>query len=112
MNVNLNPKELQWTPPTKYVDGTDFGAADFAGYEWGYKETGSSSDYSLTVAVPVSFDITTLDLTVLELPQNKPIDVVMRTVAKNGQVSDWTNPLPIRFDERKPNPPTALAVGA
>jgi hypothetical protein len=110
--LNLNPQKVFWTAPTKYVDGTDFGTADFAGYEWGYKQTGAGGEYNLTVAVSVSFDITELDLSSLALPQLQDLDLVMRTVAKNGQVSDWTNPLPIRFDERKPNPPTALAVGA
>lgn len=110
--MNLNPQKIFWTPPTKYTDGTDFGAADFAGYEWGYRTAGSGSDYQLTVAVPVSFDITELDLSSLDLPRLQDLDLVMRTVAKNGEFSDWTNPLPIRFDNRKPNPPAALAVGA
>lgn len=110
--MNLNPKKVFWTPPTTYVDGSPFGAADFAGYEWGYRVTGSGTEYNLTVAVPVSFDITELDLSSLGLPQNQALDLVMRTVAANGEFSDWTNPLPVKFDTRKPTPPTALAVGA
>jgi hypothetical protein len=110
--MDLNPKTISWTPPTKYVDGSEFGAADFAGYEFGYRTAGSSEPYTLTVAVPLPFGITSLDLAPLSLPQLRDLDFAMRTVAKNGMVSDWTNPLSIRFDARRPLEPSALRVAA
>jgi hypothetical protein len=103
----LNPRVIRWTPPSTYVDGSAFGAADFAGYEFGSRRIGEIG-YVPTVSVPVSFDITELDLSVLELPVNVDLQLAMRTVAQNGLSSVWTNPVDIRFDIRVPNPPLAL----
>lgn len=105
--MNLNPKTIEWTPPTKYTDGSAFGAADFKGYEFGYRAVNDGA-YALTVAVPVSFATTSLDLSVLTLPKLTDLDLAMRTVAANGEVSDWTAPIQVRFDNRRPLAPSAL----
>ena len=105
----LNPTTITWQPPTQYVDGTAFGAADFAGYNFGFRQVGAS-EYTPTVSVPVSFDVTSLDISVLDLPRNVDLELAMQTVATNGLASVWTNPVEVRFDTRIPSPPLALSV--
>lgn len=105
----LNPRVIRWTPPTQYTDGSAFGAADFAGYEWGYRAVGDGQ-YALSVAIPVSFGTTSLDITQLALPQLTDLDLAMRTVARNGSVSDWSTPVQVRFDKRRPLAPSALVA--
>jgi hypothetical protein len=110
MSVVLNPRDISWEDPSAYVDGSAFGAADFAGYEFAYRPTGSAQEYTPAVAVPVSFGQRKLDLSLLGLPQTVDLDVAMRTVAKNGAKSAFTNPVQVRFDTRVPRPPINLAL--
>jgi hypothetical protein len=107
--MKLNPSTISWTNPTQYVDGTPFGPEDFAGYEFGYRPV-NTGDYALTVAVPVTFSVTSLDLSALSLPQLVDLDLSMRTVARNGEVSEWADPVQIRYDQRRPLAPSAVAV--
>ena len=105
----LNPTTITWQAPTQYVDGSAFGAADFAGYDFGFREVGAA-DFTPTVAVPVTFDVTSLDISVLDLPRNVDLELSMRTVATNGLASVWANPVDVRFDTRIPSPPLAFSV--
>lgn len=110
MPVKLNPTKLSWVPPSKYVDGSAFGATDFAGYELGYRPLASTTPFTGAVAIPVAFNITSVDLATLTLPQNTDLELAMRTLAKNGQASDWSNFVEVRFDTRRPLAPSGLAV--
>lgn len=106
----LNPRVIRWTPPSTYTDGSPFGAVDFAGYEFAYRASGSQDAYVPTVAVPVSFAQTALDISVLGLPVNADLDIAMATVAANGLKSIYTNPVQVRFDVRVPSPPSDFSV--
>jgi hypothetical protein len=98
-------KTISWTGPTKYVDGTPYGQADHGGYEL-------EINGSLSVAVPVAWQ---QDNT-YELPVAGVAGIVqgdntarMRTVAANGQVSDWTGSVTFRHASI-PDAPSALVV--
>lgn len=106
----FNPTTIRWTAPTAYADGSAFGSADFAGYEFGFRPLGATS-FTPTVSVPVSFAQTSLDLSALALPQLVEIELAMRTVAANGQASDFAiAPDTIRFDTRRPLAPSGFSV--
>jgi hypothetical protein len=84
-----NPQNISWTGPTTYVDGLPYGEADHGGYE--LELNGSNA-----VAVPTAWNTSNqYTLPILGLPGLKQGDntVRMRTVAANGQVSDWTGPV-------------------
>lgn len=100
-----NPQNLTWTGPTTYVDGTPFGAADFAGYE---VEVNGASAF----AVPVAWnDANTYSFPVASLPGRVQgtNTVRMRTVAANGLASDWTGAVSFTYAS-VPLPPTNLAI--
>lgn len=81
-----NPRELKWVGTTSYTDGRPYGQADHGGYEVEVNETG-------LFAVPVGWNVNnTYSFPVADLPglTQGTNSVRMRTVAANGQVSDWT----------------------
>jgi hypothetical protein len=104
-------KILRWVGPTTYTDGSPFGEADFAGYEIQVNDSGA-------VALPVQFnpdntyefDLESLASVQAEAGAIRSYKVELRTVAKNGQVSDWSESLTFSLDLRIPNPPTELQV--
>jgi len=98
-------KTISWTGPTTYVDGTPYGQADHGGYEL-------EINGSLSVAVPVAWQQdNTYELPIAGLAGIKQGDnsVRMRTVAANGQVSEYTPSVTFRFVS-VPSAPTALVV--
>lgn len=100
-----NPIDIKWTGPTTYVDGRPYGQADHGGYE--LELNGLPA-----VAVPTAWNTANLySLPVAGLPNLTQGDNVvrMRTVAANGQVSDWTGPATFRYLS-VPKAPTALTV--
>lgn len=81
-----NATNLQWTAPATYVDGLPYGQADHGGYE--VEVNGLAA-----VAIPTAWNEEgRYSFPVLQLPNLKQGTnaVRMRTVAANGQVSDWT----------------------
>lgn len=81
-----NPQNIEWTGPTTYTDGRPYGQADHGGYE--LEVNGLPA-----VAVPVGWNVENkYTLPVVDLPNLKQGNnaIRMRTVAANGQVSDWT----------------------
>lgn len=105
--MKINPTVINWRNPTTYTDGTPFGEDDFAGYDFGFRPV-NSGEFTPTVAVPVTFNQTSLDISLLDLPELTDLDLSMRTVARNGLVSAWANPVQIRFDSRTPEAPLDL----
>lgn len=101
-----NPVNINWTAPKTYVDGTVFGQADHGGYEI---EVNAGTGL---FAVPIGWDADGVyEFPVVSLPgrvqgANK---IRMRTVAKNGSVSDWTPYASFTYLS-VPQPPTSLAV--
>jgi hypothetical protein len=98
-------KTISWTGPTTYVDGTPYGQADHGGYEL-------EINGSLSVAVPVAWQQdNTYELPIAGLAGIKQGDnaVRMRTVAANGQVSDYTGVVTFPFLS-VPRAPSALVV--
>lgn len=94
-------KTITWTHDGKYADGSDFTAADFAGFTL-------SMDGQPAVSVPAAW----------VAPggvYSAPVDIaagkhsmVMYTVAKNGETSDPSGVLTV--DTRKPKSPFGLRV--
>lgn len=100
-----NPKNLSWTAPTQYTDGKPFGQADHGGYE---VEVNGQSQF----AIPLAWDVDgAYSWPVVDLPglAQGANSVRMRTVAANGQVSDWTPAVTFEYLS-VPFPPTGLAV--
>jgi hypothetical protein len=107
--MKLNPRTLSWTPPTKNEDGSNFGAADLAGYTFAYRQ---GTTITPLVSLPMTFTVTSIPFTDLTLPQNVELEIGMRTDAKNGQSSVWAfYPETIKFDTRRPLAPSAVVAG-
>lgn len=98
--------KLTWTGATTYVDGSPFGAADYAGYEL-------SIDNQPAVALPVSFQTSNqyeFELDLLNLSYGSH-SATLRTVAVNGQRSDPSGAVTFLVaDTRRPAAPTNLGV--
>jgi hypothetical protein len=98
-------QNIQWTGPTTYTDGVPYTQADHGGYELEINgQTG--------VAVPVGWNTANqYTLPVLGLPHLKQGTnaIRMRTVAANGQVSDWTGVVTFPYIS-VPKAPTNLRV--
>ena len=100
-----NPQKLLWTAPTQYTDGTPFGQADHGGYE---VEVNGTSQF----AIPVAWHQDGVyEYPITELPGRVQgtNSARMRTVAANGEVSDWTGVITFPYLSR-PLPPTSLAA--
>ena len=98
-------KTISWTGPTTYTDGTPYGQADHGGYEL-------EINGALSVAVPVAWQQdNTYELPVAGLAGIKQGDnsVRLRTVAANGQVSEYTPSVTFPFLSI-PGAPSALVV--
>lgn len=101
---------LRWTGPTAYVDGTPYRQADHGGFEIQVEKNGTPQISA--IAVPVQWSTNNQ----YEFPIATIVDgsgtyiVRMRTVAANGNVSNWSEPLSFVVDDRTPNPPTSLRV--
>jgi hypothetical protein len=100
-----NPQNITWTGPTTYVDGLPYGQADHGGYE--IEINGVAG-----VAVPVAWNAQNVyTFPVVDLPNIKQGTnaLRMRTVAANGQVSDWTGSVTFPFLS-VPKAPTNISV--
>lgn len=108
-----NPTVLRWSGPTTYTNGQAFTQADYAGFEVQVNGEGA-------VALPVQwapsneYQLELADLAAVEAQAGeiRTFAVALRTVASNGQTSDWSAPLSFSLDLRVPNPPTSLAVAS
>lgn len=104
--AKINPTVVNFQHTTQFTDGSPFTAADYVGLEFGFREVAGPVEYVPTVSVPVSFDQTSIDISLLDLPRNVELVLAARTVAANGLSSDWSAPSdPLVFDERIPVPP-------
>lgn len=84
---------LEWTGPTTYEDGTPYGQADHGGYEL-------ELNGELAIAVPVAWNVDSkysLDLAGVAGVRQGDNTARMRTVAANGQVSEWTGSVTFRY---------------
>lgn len=100
-----NPQNLTWVGPTQYTDGLPYGQVDHGGYEVEVNGSG-------LFAVPVGWNVAnTYEFPVRDLPGLKQgtNSVRMRTVAANGQVSDWTGVVTFPYVS-VPLPPQSLAA--
>lgn len=99
------PQDITWTGPTTYTDGLPYGEADHGGYE--IEINGVAG-----VAIPVSWNVQNVyTFPVISLPNLRQGTnaLRMRTVAANGQVSDWTGAVTFPFLST-PNAPTNVSV--
>lgn len=100
-----NPTTLYWQGTTEYVDGSPFTAADLRGYE---VEVNGLDAF----AIPIGWnDNNTYSFPLVDLPNIKQGTnaVRMRTVAANGQASDWTDPVTFQWAS-VPKAPTQVVV--
>jgi len=96
---------INWTGPTTYTDGTPYGQTDHGGYEL-------EVNGSLAVAVPVAWQQdNTYEMPIAGLPgiRQGENSVRMRTVAANGQVSEYTPSVTFPFLST-PKAPTLSVV--
>lgn len=103
-----NPTKLSWTGPTKNTDGSDFTADQYAGFELEINGEGA-------VTVPAAWSTDSryeMPLSDLQAVQaTGDYSLRMRTVAKNGNVSEWSAPAAFSMDFRVPAAPTGLQAG-
>lgn len=98
-------QNITWTGPTTYTDGRPYGQVDHGGYE--LEVNGQTA-----IAIPVQWNTAnTYTYPVVDLPNlHQGTNALrMRTVAANGQVSDWTGQVTFPFLSI-PGIPTHLAV--
>lgn len=109
--AKYNPSRVTWTPTAQWTNNDPFTEADFAGYEWAISAPDANDGWTPLVSVPVTFNTTELDIALLDIPPNKEWELGMRTIAKNGAVSDYAVAAEtVIFDQRVPQPPLALSV--
>ena len=100
-----NPQNITWTGPTQYTDGRPYGQADHGGYEIEINGT-------VGVAVPVAWNVQNVySFPIANLPDIRQGNnaVRLRTVAANGQVSDWTGAVNFPYLST-PQAPTNVSV--
>jgi hypothetical protein len=100
-----NPQTIDWIGPDTYEDGTPYGQADHGGYE--LELNGLAA-----IAVPVAWNVSNAySLPIAGLPNLRQGNnaIRMRTVAANGQVSDYTGVVTFPYLSI-PKAPTALTV--
>jgi len=100
-----NPITLSWTGPTQYVDGRPYGQADHGGYEL---EVNGLPAVAIPTAWAADNHYTFPIASLPNLTQGSNA-LRMRTVASNGQVSDWTGTVTFLYAS-VPQAPTAVAV--
>lgn len=109
MDFAKNPQDLQWTDPVSYVDGTPFGANDLLGYEFGVKQD-LLADYTPVLVLPVAYGVGFSPMPdAVKETKNVIQYIALRTVAKNGESSEWTGPIPVQFVS-VPLAPTAFSA--
>jgi len=100
-----NPQNVEWTGPSTYTDGLPYREQDHGGYE--IEINGVAG-----VAVPVAWNVANqYSFPTNQLPNIKQGNntLRMRTVAANGQVSDWTGAVTFPYLST-PQAPTNLRV--
>lgn len=100
-----NPKNLDWTGPSTYTDGKPYGQADHGGYD-------IESNGTLLVSVPFAWNasnVYSFPVTSISNLVQGTNTVRLRTVASNGQVSDWTGSVTFPYLS-VPSAPTAVVV--
>ena len=96
---------LRWTGPTAYTDGRPYGQADHGGYDIEINGT-------LSVSIPFGWNaenVYSVQLADLSGVNQGDNTARVRTVAANGQVSEWTPSVTFQFLSI-PQAPTALAA--
>lgn len=103
-----NPTKLSWRAPTENTDGSPFTVEQYHGFELQVNE---GPDARL-VSVPAVWETDGL----YELPladfvtESGSYTLIMRTVAKNGNVSAWSGAVSFALDFRVPGAPTGVSV--
>ena len=98
MAVN-NPKELLWTDPTTFEDGSPFGAADFRGYELG-TSTAPGAEPVPVLVLPVNLGVGRSPIPDVVKERKGLSYLYLRTLDNYDQMSIWTNPVEVRFTGR------------
>lgn len=102
--ASVNPKNLNWTNPTTYTDGTPYGQADNAGYTL---QLDTTPAVSIPIGWGTGFDLTTLAS--YKALTSGPHTVAIAVVSKAGIASDFSTPATFQVSG-KPSTPTNLVL--
>lgn len=98
--------KASWTAPTTYVDGSQFGKADLAGFELQLDDTPAVSvPFAWNDAGKYEFHFDSL-----ELEEGSQHTARVLTVATNGRKSEWSQAVAFTY-ARTPRVPFGLSVG-
>lgn len=100
-----NPTKLSWRAPTENTDGSPFTVEQYAGFELALNEASA-------VSVPADWETDgTYELPLADfVTQSGTYSLRMRTVAKNGNLSEWSAAVNFELDFRVPGAPTGVSV--
>lgn len=104
----MNPTRLSWTQRMTNTDGSPFDASQFAGFE-------ASLNGQVAFAVPTDWDTDgqyEMPLAdVAAVTTTGSYSLRLRTIAKSGVVSAWSDPVTFTMDFRTPAAPLNVTVG-
>lgn len=95
--------DVEWTLPTKRVDGAALPVEELAATEIEVSRDGIVLEIASIAAPATSYTY------VRPLPPNYTLCYRARVVDTDGQISDWTGPV-CKTVKGKPNPPTINSV--
>lgn len=109
MAVAKNPKDLKWTDPTTYEDGSPFGAEQFKAYGVGVGPS-DTGPFDEVFVLPTAYGVGESPIPDI-VKQNKDAIqyLALRTIAKNDETSVWTGGVPVQFVD-VPLAPSAFSV--
>lgn len=102
--ASVNPKNLNWTNPTTYTDGTPYAQTDNAGYTL---QLDATPAVSIPLAWGTGFDLTTLAS--YKALKSGTHTVAIAVVSKAGFTSDFSAPATFQVAVA-PSPATNLVL--
>ena len=102
---------MNWAAPTARADGSNYGAAEHAGYELGVSNPDDPADgFRPFVSVPAAYAVTSWALADLNMIEAGDYEVALRAVDTGGRTGAWSNPLLFNADLAAPAAPVGLSV--
>jgi hypothetical protein len=103
--------KLSWAAPTEHMDGTAYTDEEHLGYELGRVAPDKDFQMEAFVSIPAALDVTEWPLAELGIEQPGKLTVALRTVMKDGTVSNWSNSADFEVVPYKiPLSPSSLTV--
>jgi len=109
MAATKNPKQIEWTDPTTYEDGTPFGASEFKAYELGAAQE-AEGDVTPLLVLPTAYGVGASPIPDAVVDVKDRVQwIALRTIAKTDEVSEWSGRLPVIYT-RVPLAPSAFSA--